>query len=706
MAYNLKYLVLIIALVVSPVLLSQESTEDSVRIYLSRSIDTNAIKKLNDWNGQLIHRSDPTVSESIQRTILSHAVRLNFLKGQAKAYNLLGVINYYKNDYDSAGFYYKKGLELNTKIGYKKGIAAGYSNLAAIDLIKGDLTNALQDQLKGLAIQEEILDKLGIIKSCYGVSETYSALRNFDKALEYGNKALKKAKEFNISSENGAIYLFLGITYSQMNNLEKAVECYSKAIEANTEQRNVNGVIFSYNNLGGVYMERKMSDSAGKYFTLAKDLIQYSEDKQAIASTCVNYGSYLNSVKKFREALPILEKGRALLEEMHQKKGLPETYGALAEATAGTGDYKKAYEMYKLHALYKDSALNNDVQKKISDLLVKFEREKNDKEVLLLKKDKDLQTQASESQRHQKYLILVAAAIIVILLCIFIVVMVNRFNLTRKQKNIIELKEKETARQKEVIEEKQKEIIDSINYAKRIQHSLLASEQLLAAHIPSHFIFFHPKDIVSGDFYWGAELSNGDFALVTADSTGHGVPGAIMSMLNIACLNEAVGKRITSADKILFETRKSIIEHLSNDGSNDGGKDGMDCSLVCLDPAHTVLKCAAANNPVWIVRNNSVMEIKPDKMPVGKHDKDQQIFTLHEIPLEKNDMIYTFTDGYADQFGGPKGKKFKYKPLEDFLLSISQLSLPEQQILLDKQFREWKGNLEQVDDVLVIGIRI
>ncbi len=261
--------------------------------------------------------------------------------------------------------------------------------------------------------------------------------------------------------------------------------------------------------------------------------------------------------------------------------------------------------------------------------------------------------------------------------------------------------------QKNRIEEKNKEMIDSISYAKRIQYSLLAKEDTLRKKFPDHFIFFRPKDIVSGDFYWGAELNNGQFALVIADSTGHGVPGAIMSMLNISCLNEAVvSLRLVSPSDILTYTRSKVIHHLSQDGSFEGGKDGMDCCLMCFDIKGKLLTYAAANNAIWIVRENYLIELEPDKMPVGKHQKDSVPFSQRTIDLKKDDMVYAFTDGMADQFGGPKGKKFMYKQLKQLLINVARLPMQEQKEAIMTAFLDWKGDVDQVDDITLMGVRI
>ncbi|MCW3077213.1 MAG: rsbU 7 [Bacteroidetes bacterium] len=271
----------------------------------------------------------------------------------------------------------------------------------------------------------------------------------------------------------------------------------------------------------------------------------------------------------------------------------------------------------------------------------------------------------------------------------------------------------EVVEQKELIEEKQKEIVDSINYAKRIQSAMLASEQLFTKNLKNYFVLFEPKDIVSGDFYWASALVDGRFALVTADSTGHGVPGAMMCMLNISCLNEAVNERkYTSAAAILDHARQRIISSLAEDGSEEGGKDGMDCSVTIFDFANKKLTYAAANNPVWIFRKNDetgaieLLELKPDRMPVGKHAKDNVPFTEKIIDLKSGDVVYTLTDGYCDQFGGPRQKKFTYKRLKEILAKISAQSPKEQKAVLQKTFEEWRGTQEQVDDVLIIGVMI
>ena len=272
------------------------------------------------------------------------------------------------------------------------------------------------------------------------------------------------------------------------------------------------------------------------------------------------------------------------------------------------------------------------------------------------------------------------------------------------EQKVIERTE-EVVRQRHIVEEKHKEITDSINYAERIQRSFLATKDLLDQNLKDHFVFFKPKDVVSGDFYFAEKLTNESFLLATADSTGHGVPGAIMSLLNITSLEKAIENQDQPSD-ILNTTRKIIIERLKKDGSVEGGKDGMDCSVICFDFKKKKIIVSAANNPVWIVRGSETIEIKPDKMPVGKHDKQDVSFTQQTIDIKKGDVIYTLTDGFSDQFGGSLGKKFMSKKLRELLSKNAHLPMEEQRTILENTFISWVGDLEQIDDVTLIGVRV
>lgn len=306
------------------------------------------------------------------------------------------------------------------------------------------------------------------------------------------------------------------------------------------------------------------------------------------------------------------------------------------------------------------------------------------------------------------------AYLVYVLLMIGIVFGYNRLRtgqLLHRQKElemVVQERTKEIALQKQTVEEKQKEIVDSINYAKRIQHTLLTHEKVLTKRFSEHFILFEPKDIVSGDFYWSTKVigKNGNelFYLAVCDSTGHGVPGAFMSLLNISFLNEAINeKHIHEPHHILQYVRERLV----NSVSRDGAKDGMDGILLCFEIKGNELTItySAGNNPPLLYSNENLMELSCNKMPIGKGEKDE-IFGIHTINAKKGDIIYLYTDGFADQFGGPKGKKFKYRQLNEILLKNALKPLKVQNKILLETLNDWKGNFEQVDDICVIGIKL
>jgi serine phosphatase RsbU (regulator of sigma subunit) len=220
------------------------------------------------------------------------------------------------------------------------------------------------------------------------------------------------------------------------------------------------------------------------------------------------------------------------------------------------------------------------------------------------------------------------------------------------------------------------------------------------------FVLFKPKDIVSGDFYWATKDYNGNFVFVTADCTGHGVPGAIMSILIIKTLEQAIEKGFTNPAEIFNYTRKHIIDRLKNDGSEEGGKDGMDANILSFNSKSGKIIYTAAHNPIWVYRNGEIIELECDRMPVGKHEKDNISFNQFEFELHKSDILYTFTDGFADQFGGPKNKKYTYKRLKETIIQFAPKPLNEQKESYEEVLLNWKKDEEQIDDITFIGLKL
>ena len=269
---------------------------------------------------------------------------------------------------------------------------------------------------------------------------------------------------------------------------------------------------------------------------------------------------------------------------------------------------------------------------------------------------------------------------------------------------LVKVRTAEVVQQKEIVEIKNKEILDSIHYAKRLQEAILPSDKIIQSFFPESFVLYLPKDIVAGDFYW-TEKQGEQIFIAAADCTGHGVSGALMSMLGVSLLNQVVNeKEISTPAEILNGLHHAVVASLKQ-RQNDSNE-GMDIALCNFNFSKNEMQFAGANRPLWICRNNEMEIIKPDKIPIGGLQVEHNgTFTNHVIPFNKGDSFYIFTDGFADQFGGENGKKLMTKNSKELLVSVQNKNMDEQKILLKNHFDKWKGNLEQVDDVLVIGIK-
>jgi serine phosphatase RsbU (regulator of sigma subunit) len=654
--------------------------EDSSKVKIIGSID-NQLEMLGRYNEAMIYENEALIL----------AEKIGYKQGIASAFNKIGIIYDDKADYPRALEYYHKALDINTELGDKFGIASNLGNIGLTEENLGNYSTALEYNLKSLPILESINDKEGMASDDLNTGNIYYYQANYPKALEYYGKAVSINKQIKNRGSLGSDYSSMGNVYMYMNEDVKAIQYDDTALQIDAEIGNKDGMSIVCGNLGLIYNNQGNYTKSLEYYFKSLDFEKQINDKRPMGFTYGGIGRVYAAIKNYKKAKVYLDTALKISKDIADKENIANAYASIAMIDSAEGDYNKSLVDYKTFIIYRDSLRNEANTKKNVQTEMNFEFEQKQS---AQKAEQDKKDAIAEQGRRKQVIIrnvFIGGFVIMLALAFFIF----RGYRQKRRANII------ITEQKAVVEEKQKEILDSIHYAQRIQKALLASDALLSRHLPEYFVLYKPKDIVSGDFYWATEKGN-SFYLAVCDSTGHGVPGAFMSLLNVSFLNEAITeKNISEPNEVFNHARKRLIENISQEGQQDG----MDGVLISLNAGRALSYAAAYNTPV-VIRNKEMIELNADKMPIGASPRQNESFIANTFNLQKGDLIYLFTDGYADQFGGPKGKKFKHAQLSDTLKAISNKSMAEQKSALEKTFMEWKGSLDQIDDVLVIGIRV
>jgi len=688
----MKYLKYILVLFLS-IQISAQNFDSLWKVYTNKKeADTNRLKAIYDIAWSYIY-SNPDTAIILGQEQLQLAQKSNQKKYEGIALKTIGVSYLNKDNAQIALEYLLKALKINEEIGDKQGIGSCSNNIGAVYQYQSNYTKALAYYLKCLKISEERGDKTWIGASYSNIGLVYSNQHDYKNALDFHFKALKISQEIGNAQAVGTCYNNIGIVYISKTDYVKALEYQLKALKISEERGDKSAVGGCYINIGTIYMEKSNYSKALEYDLKSLSIKKEIEDKQGIGLCYNTLAELYNKLKNYKLAIRYEDSSLQIAKEILDINLERETYQNLSVSYSKTNDYKTAFNYHEKFVALTDSIFNVDNSKQLGDLKTNFEVEKRETELKAMAKTQ--QTISNEEKKRQQLIIYTGMAMFVIVV-IFAGFMLNRVKVTQKQKQVIE-------RQKHLVEESQKEIIDSITYAKRLQQAILPASNEINKYLPNNFIYYKPKGIVAGDFYWMEHLDETTY-IAAADSTGHGVPGAMVSLICSNALNRAVKEfGLRDTGKILDKTRELVLETFEKSGEEI--KDGMDISLLAINKNKQQINWSGANNQLWYIANNTLMEIKADKQPIGKAD-NLKPFTSHTIDLKEGNIFYLMTDGYPDQFGGEKGKKFKYKQLEALLLTNSGASLKEQKNMLVKSFEEWQGNLEQVDDVTIIGIKV
>ncbi len=660
------------------------------------------------YNIGVIYRNEGSYKKAIENYEKSLKIyeELQDTANIASTYQVIGISYFYWAKYDKAVKHYQSSLEIYKKINNEKGIAGCLQTIGVIYQERGDYERALKFNQDALKIFEKIGDKYSIANTMMNIGIVFKDWGNYQqKALEYFNNALLIMEE--LANKQGVAYALNNIgtvyeeweNYSQSEgfdkneNYKKAIEYYEKSLSIEEEIGDVHGSAGTLQSMGNVYGKTEDFAKSLEYHQRALKIREEIGDQAGIANSYHCIGVIYKELKKYSNALVYCNNSLKIAKQLKKKDLIEDIYKSISGIYYSIGNYKNAFEYYVKYSELKDSIFNIESHKQIAEMEEKYEAEKKEQQIVILAKEKELQKldiKKKEEENKKQRIFILGSILLLIIILIFSLLLFNQLR-QKKKANIL-------------LESKNQEISDSIHYASRIQSAILPPVEYIAETLPSHFILDKPRDIVSGDFYWLARKENRVIVAV-ADCTGHGVPGAFMSMLGVAFLNEIINQNDNlNANDILNKLRENVIKSLHQTGKAGEATDGMDIALCII--SNNKLQYAGANNPLYFIRDKNLTEIKADKMPISIHINDNVSFTNHELDIKEGDMIYLFTDGYVDQFGGEKGKKFKFNQFKKLLLDICDKHPEEQKNILDKTLIAWQGKFKQIDDILIMGIKI
>lgn len=591
----------------------------------------------------------------------------------------------------------------------KPQVASVLKNIGLIYRDIGNIDKAVEYHQQSLEIYRQTDNQLMIGIAINILGGDYWSAGNFNQALDTYHKALDVRKKLGNKTHIAGSYNNVALAYKSLQNNDSAMINYGRALDIYKELNDRQNEAAIYNNIGNLLKKNEQWDSAYHYLQVALEIRKEIGHKQGIGYSSFNLAQVLVELNKIQQARQYLLEAEELARQLEDNYLIKESCLMLSGIYKKAGQYKKSlYYFQEYHDAEKRMQLDESIRR-VADMQIRFEAEKRQR--IVEKKDAELQ-----QQKMRVYFLSGG----VILLIILIIVAIAAFLQKRKSNRLLALRNQEIEEQKAEIEaqrdlateqrdmiaEQKTKITDSILYASRIQNALLPPESQMDHMLKQHFILFKPRDVVSGDFYYFQKYKQYT-VIVAADCTGHGVPGAFMSMLGISMLNEIMAmETIENAAQILDILRNKVKRNLHQTSVSESNSDGMDLAMILLDRENLTLHFAGANNPLLIVREGEMISYEGDRMPIGVHIYDEESFKNQIIEIQKGDKLYMFSDGYVDQFGGNRGRKLMSKNFKNLLLETSQFPLKEQREKLEQFFEKWRGDHKQIDDIVVIGLEI
>jgi serine phosphatase RsbU (regulator of sigma subunit)/tetratricopeptide (TPR) repeat protein len=657
---------------------------NAITIIVEQSWDDKIWPKYNLWNYHFI--------ETKLKEQPSEKIKKKLYFSLASAINNIGYYNSTNGNIPEALKYYHKSLKLQESLKDTEGAATSFNNIGAIYNKQGDIPKALEFYHKSLKKYEQLNNQEGLAQTLNNLGHIYQSQNEADLALEYFHKSLKIFQELDNKRGIATLLNSIGYVYFKKQNLDKALSYYNQALTIRQETNDQKGIASTFNNMAATYEQKQNTSKAIDYYLKCLKIYENISDKNGLSIALNNIGRIYLGLNQLQKAKQYSLESFKIAKELSLPDNIKGTAQTLSLIYEKEGNGIEALKMYKLHILMRDSVNNEETAISAVKEQSKYEYEKN-KAIDDAEYGKVI---AIKNKEKEKQLIIsVATALLLILVIVFLIFVFNRLKMTRKQKLVIEAQNRE--------------IVDSINYAKRIQEAILPDKNFVDKCLPNNFVLYKPKAIVAGDFYW-VQQQNDNILFAAADCTGHGVPGAMVSVVCYNAMDRAIREfNLSTPGEILDKTRLFVEIQLNK--SHQKGiinmRDGMDIAFCSLNKLTNELEYAGAHNPLWIIRNGTTIieELRATRQSIGRIENPKP-FDTHKIKLNQGDTFYIFSDGFADQFGGESGKKMMSKRFKELLINIQNETMVQQLKLIDAYFETWKGNLDQIDDVCIIGVRI
>ncbi|TAF64486.1 MAG: hypothetical protein EAZ55_11665 [Cytophagales bacterium] len=794
-----KYFVLLFCILLTFSAKAQNKTiiDSLMQVYKTASNDTIRIFALTGLAFEY-RSTNPDTSIVLGNQALRLSESIQFIRGQAWAYNRIGVGYYVQTEYNIARSYYEKALVIFEKINDKAGMSACYNNLGLINSFQANYPQALQYYFSAYKINEGFQNKINMAGNLSNIGVIYNNQSNYALALEYHQRGLKIYEEVNDKRGIGISYNNMGFVYASQAKDDLALEYHQKALKIRQEIQDKRGMAETMNNIGNIYAKQANYALALEYQQKAIPLNEAIQNKRGIANNLNSIAQIQQKQGEYDQSIESAQKGLLLAQEIKalvEVKLLSET---LYQAYKLKENYTEALYYHELYKNTSDSVFNADKAQKIANLENQATLEIKQKEISILSKNKELlekdnalqrieaerqknaklalekqaeadrllalarqekdqhkqdslrilaqqkqleadnlkiketqlkaESQARQlellSEKEEKELQQYINYLVITILCSVLILAYFIYRSRQKEKNAKEqlaIQKEEIQQineelqttlhtvneQKDEIALKSQAIRDSIAHAQRIQKAILPTSEILQQYLPQNFILFQPLEMVSGDFYY-FQVVEEKMIIAAIDCTGHGVPGAFMTMITSEILDEIIqNRRITTANEILNELHKRVRIALKQEETDN--RDGMDLSLLVVDKKMKTAHYAGAHNPLIYFQNNTLFHIRGDRKAIGGEQREaERLFTQHAISIEEPTTFYLFSDGFQDQFGGKEGKKFTIARLKNLLLEIHQAPLNEQQKNLEQTINSWIAQAQerQIDDILVWGIKV